>query len=121
MRVHRFVVAFTTATAVAAAVAAVLVASGSASPGLNNPVRITNTTCHLNYTSVSRHYTRIVFGVVNNGTVSHGFDISAKYKTHLIKPGQEATLVATFTHPGAYKYACVSAHSTVKKGVFTIR
>ena len=98
-----------------------VVASGSANPAFNNPVQITNTSCHLNYTSVSRKYTRIVFGVVNNGTVSHGFDISTKYKTGLIKPGQEATIVATFTRPGAYRYACVSAHSTVKKGVFTIR
>jgi hypothetical protein len=29
--------------------------------------------------------------------------------------------VADFGRAGAYRYACVSAHSTVKKGVFTIR
>jgi hypothetical protein len=120
MRVHRFVVAAVTACAVAAIAAGVLVSSGSANPAFNNPVRITNTSCHLNYTSVSRQYSRVVFGVANNGTVAHGFDLSTNYKTGLIKPGQEATIVANL-RPGAYRYACVSAHSTVKKGVFTIR
>lgn len=120
MRVHRFVVAAVTASAVAAIAAGVLVSPGSTNPAFNNPVRITNTSCHLNHTSVSGQYTRIVFGVTNNGTVSHGFDISTNYKTGLIKPGQEATIVATL-RPGSYRYACVSAHSTVKKGVFTIR
>jgi hypothetical protein len=120
MRVHRFVVAAVTAGAVAGIAASVLVSPGSANPAFNNPVRITNTSCHLDHISVSGSYTRIVFGVTNNGTVSHGFDISTNYKTGLIKPGQEATIIATF-RPGAYRYACVSAHSTVKRGVFTVR
>ena len=118
MRVHHLGVAVLVAT-----VAALLAASGFArtsAPGFNDPVKITNTTCHLNYTSTSTNATTIVFGVTNNGTVSHGFDISSKYKTGLIKPGQEKTLVTRLS-PGAYKYACVAAHSTVKKGVFTIR
>ncbi len=115
MRVHHFVVAI-----VAATVAALLVASGLAAPGFNVPVKITNKSCVVGYAVVSRQYTTIVFGVFNNGSVSHGFDISSRYKTGLIKPGQERTIVAHFG-PGAYRYACVAAHSTVKKGVFTIR
>jgi hypothetical protein len=118
MRVHHVGIALLAAT-----VAALLAASGfarSVAPGFNDPVTITNTTCHLNYTSTTTHATTIVFPVTNNGTVSHGFDITSKYKTGLIKPGQEKTLVAHLG-PGSYKYACVASHSTVKKGVFTIR
>ena len=118
MRAHRFVVAMAAVT-----VAALPAASGlarSSAPAFNDPVRITNTSCHFDHTSVSGQYTTIVFGVFNNGSVSHGLDISTKYKTGLIKPGQETTLVAHFG-PGSYRYACVAAHSTVKKGVFTIR
>jgi hypothetical protein len=117
MRVHTIGVALLAAT-----VAALLAASAfarSVAPGLNDPVKITNTTCHLNYTSTSTEATTIVFGISNTGTVAHGFDISSKYKSGLIKPGQEKTLKAHFT-PGSYRYACVAAHSTVKKGVFTI-
>jgi len=107
----------------AATVAALPAASGFARSelSLNVPVRITNTSCVLGYTSVSHRNTRIVFGIFNNGSVAHGFDISGKYKSGLIQPGQEQTLVADFGRPGAYRYACVAAHSTVKKGVFTIR
>jgi hypothetical protein len=118
MSTRHFVVA-----SVAAMVTVLPAASGFASstaPGFNDPVRITNTTCHLDHTSVSGQYSTIVFGVFNNGTVSHGFDISAKYKSGLVKPGQEKTLVVHF-RPGSYRYACVAAHSTVKKGIFTIR
>jgi len=51
------------------------------------------------------------------------FDITANPKFHspLIKAHQEGTLVADLGRPGAYRYACVAAHSTVKKGIFTIR
>lgn len=118
MRARHLVVA-----TVAAMVVVLPAASGlasSAAPAWNDPVRITNTACHLDYTSVSGQYSRIVFGIFNNGSVSHGFDISGRYKSGLIKPGQEQTLVAHFA-PGSYRYACVAAHSTVKKGVFTIR
>jgi hypothetical protein len=118
MRVHYF-----SAIVVALAVTAFPAAAGFARSVLsvNNPVRITNTSCDLGYTSVSHRNTRIVFGVFNLGTVAHGFDIAGPYKTGLIQPGQEQTLVVNFGHPGAWKYACVAAHSTVKRGVFTIR
>jgi hypothetical protein len=104
-------------------IAALLAAPAFTRPtlSLNNPVTITNTKCVLGYTSVSHRNKRIVFHIINNGTVSHGFDVSAKFKSGLVKPHQESTLVANFGRPGAYPYACVSAHSTVKKGVFTIR
>jgi hypothetical protein len=120
MRIHQFGVAMVAAM-VAATVAALLVAPGFAAPAWNVPVRITNTSCVLGYTSVSHQYTRIVFGIFNNGSVSHGFDISTRFKSGLVKPHQEKTLVANFGRPGSYRYACVSAHSTVKRGVFTIR
>jgi hypothetical protein len=105
------------------AVAALLAAPAFARPALsiNVSVTITNSKCVLGYTSVSHRNTRVVFHIINNGSVSHGFDISAKFKSGLVKAHQESTLVANFGRPGAYRYACVAAHSTVKKGVFTIR
>ena len=120
MRVRHFGVAVIALT-VAVAVTALPAGSEVAAPAWNVPVHITNTSCVLGYKSVSHQYTRIVFGVFNDGTVAHGFDISANYKTGLIKPHQERTLVANFGHAGAFRYACVAAHSTVKRGVFTIR
>ena len=120
MRVQHFGVALI-AVAVAVGVAALPAAPGVAAPAVNVPVHIKNTSCVLGYKSVAHQYTRVVFGVFNDGTVAHGFDISAKFKTGLIKPHQEKTLVANFGHAGAYRYACVAAHSTVKRGVFTIR
>ena len=117
MRTRHFVVA-----TVAAAVAALLVATGSAhvTASLNNPVRITDSTCELGYKQASHDYTRVVFGIYNLGTVAHGFDIGGPYKSTLIQPGQEETLVAILPRVGSYKWACVSAHSTVKRGVFVI-
>jgi hypothetical protein len=117
MRVH-FGVAL-----LVASIAALLAAPAFARPALslNVSVTMTNSSCVLGYTSVSHRNTRIVFHIINNGSVSHGFDISAKFKSGLVKPHQESTLVANFGRPGAYPYACVAAHSTVKKGVFTIR
>jgi hypothetical protein len=106
-----------------ASVVALLAAPAFARPtltlGMN--VTITNTTCVLGYTSVSHRNTRIVFHLINNGSIPHGFDISTQFKSGLIKPHQESTLVADFGRPGAYRYACVAPHSTVKRGVFVIR
>jgi hypothetical protein len=117
MRVH-FGVALLAVT-----VAALLAAPALARPALslNVPVTITNGKCVLGYTSVSHRNTRIVFHIINNGSVSHGFDITAKFHSGLVKAHQESTLVANLGRPGAYPYACVAAHSTVKKGIFTIR
>jgi type 1 fimbria pilin len=114
---------YATAAALVAAVAALLAAPAFARPALsvNVSVTMTNSSCVLGYNSVSHRNTRVVFHIINNGSVSHGFDISAKFKSGLVKPHQESTLVANFGRPGAYRYACVAAHSTVKRGVFTIR
>ena len=116
MRVRHFVVAM-----VAAAAVALPAASGFARTmdALNDPVRITDTSCVVGYKSVGSQYTRVVFGIFNDGTVAHGFDIGGPYKSVLVKPGQEVTLVTSF-RPGAWKYACVARHSTVARGVFTI-
>ena len=118
MRVHLFGVAMLAAT-----VAALLAAPAFARPTLSFPVNVTmtNSSCVLNYKSVSKPNTRIVFHIINNGSVSHGFDVSTRFKSGLVKAHQESTLVANFGRPGAYPYACVAAHATVKKGVFTIR
>jgi hypothetical protein len=109
------------AVAVAVAITALPATPGVAAPGLNVPVHITNKGCTVGYKSVSHQYTRIIFGVFNDGTVAHGFDISSKYKTGLIKAHQEKTLITTLAAKGSYAYACVAAHSTVKRGVFIIR
>ena len=117
MRVYAMV------AALAAAATSLLAAPAFARPALsvNVSVTITNSSCVLGYTSVSHRNTRVVFHIINNGSVSHGFDVSTRFKSGLVKAHQESTLVANFGRPGAYPYACVAAHSTVKKGVFTIR
>ena len=117
MGARHFVVAIA-----AAAVASLLVATGSAhvTSSLNNPVKITDSNCDLGYTHASHSYTKVVFGVFNLGTVAHGFDIAGPYRSGLIQPGQEKTIVAYLPRIGAYKWACVSTHSTVKRGVFVI-
>ena len=109
-------------TIVAAAAAVLFVPSGLAHQtlALNNPVRITNTGCTVGYPTVSSEFTTVVFGVYNLGTVAHRFYIGGPYWTHLIKPGQEETLI-TYFHPGGWKWACTSRHSTVGRGIFTIR
>jgi len=104
---------------VAAVFAVLLVGPGYANPGFNVPVRITDNTCTLDYSRVTGGYSTIVFGIFNNGTVAHGFDIGGPYLSGLIRPGQEKTIVAHF-RPGGYKWACVSRHNTVKRGVLTI-
>ena len=118
MRVHLFGVALLAAT-----VAALLAAPAFARPTLSFPVNVTmtNSTCILNYKSVSKQNTRIVFHIINNSNVSRGFDITTRFHSPLIHAHQEGTLVADFGRPGAYRYSCVAAHSTVKKGIFTIR
>jgi len=110
------------AAAAPAVAAALLVPSGLARPmdALNNTVRITDKGCNVAYPTVGSQYTTVVFGVFNDGSVVHGFDIGGPYRTLLIKPGQEETLI-TYFKPGAWKWACVSRHSTVRRGVFTIK
>ena len=74
MRVHHLGVAVLVAT-----VAALLAASGfarSSAPGFNNPVKITNTSCHLSYASASSKYTTYRVRHHEHLIVSHGFDIA---------------------------------------------
>ena len=116
MRVHL------TVAVLATAVAALLAAPAFARPALTHQVNVTvtNGSCVLGNKSVSHRNTTIVFSIINNGTVAHGFDIW-RVKSGLIKPHQQRTLKVNFGRPGSYPYACVAPHSTVKKGVFTIR
>jgi hypothetical protein len=107
----------------AAPVAALLAAPAFARPALSLevPVTMTDANCVLGYKSVSHRNTRIVFHIINNGNVSHGFDITARFHSGLVKAHQESTLVANLGRPGAYPFSCVAAHHLVKKGIFTIR
>ena len=105
--------------AVVAVVTVLGVSAGLANPGFNDPVTLKDKTCTVSYMKVSRDYSTIVFGITNTGTVPHGFDIGGRYISGLIQPGQQKTIVAHFG-PGGYRWACVSRHSTVKRGIFTI-
>jgi hypothetical protein len=86
----------------------------------NNPVVFHNGTCSLSYRTVSSASSEVVFGVFNEGTVSHRFFIGGPYATPWIKPGQQSTLVTNF-RPGSYKWACVSHQIVVRRGVFTMK
>ena len=111
------------AVVVAVAGVALLASTGSAHTtfSLNNPVRITDSTCDLGYKAASHKYTRFVFSVFNLGTRPHGFIIATPYyQTGLIQPGQESTVVAYLPRPGAYRWACISAHATLRRGIFRI-
>jgi hypothetical protein len=68
---------------------------------------------------VSSSSSEVVFGVFNQGTVSHRFFIGGPYATPWIKPGEESTLVTNFS-PGRYKWACVSRRIVMRRGVFTM-
>jgi hypothetical protein len=92
----------------------------NAKGALNNPVVFKNGTCSLSYSSVSGASSEVVFGVFNEGTVSHRFFIGGPYATPWIKPGQQSTLVTNFG-PGRYKWACVSHRIVMRRGVFTVK
>jgi hypothetical protein len=116
----RFLVASGAALAVALAVALSASLLGNAKGAWNDPVVFKNGTCSLSYSSVSSASSEVVFGVFNEGTVSHRFFIGGPYATPWIKPGEEATLVTTFL-PGSYKWACVSHRIVMRRGVFTMK
>src|SRR6476469_10521163 len=63
------------ALGLATALAALLAAPATARPALTHQVNVTVTDggCTLQYNSVSRRNTTILFHVINNGTVAHGF------------------------------------------------
>jgi hypothetical protein len=115
----RFLVASGAALVVASTVALGASFLGSAKGAWNNPVVFKNGTCSLTYSSVSSSSSEVVFGVFNQGTVSHRFFIGGPYATPWIKPGEESTLVTNFS-PGRYKWACVSRRIVMRRGVFTM-
>ena len=92
----------------------------SAGAAWNNPVVFSHGSCSLSYSSVSSTSSEVVFGVFNQGTVSHRFFIGGPYATPWIPPGQEATLI-TYFRPGSYKWACVSHRIVMRRGVFTMK
>ena len=81
MRIHA------TMAVLVVAVAALLAAPAFARPALsvNVSVTITNSSCVLGYKSVSHRNTRVVFHIINNGSVSHGFDISTRFVARELK------------------------------------
>jgi mono/diheme cytochrome c family protein len=64
----------------------------------------------------------VSFAVKNAGTLRHSFKIAGK-TTPVLAPGKSATLIVTFTKPGASAYVSTVAGDTRKglKGVFTIQ
>ena len=116
----RLLVASGVALVVASVVALGVSFLGSASGAWNNPVVFKNGSCSLSYSSVSSSSSEVVFGVFNEGTVSHRFFIGGPYATPWIKPGQQATLITNF-RPGSYKWACVSHRVVMRRGVFTMK
>ena len=115
----RFLVVCGAALVMASAVALGVSFLGSARGAWNNPVVFGDGTCSLSYRTVSNTSSEVVFGVFNEGTVSHRFFIGGPYATPWIKPGQEATLITNFS-PGSYKWACVSHRIVMRRGVFTM-
>jgi hypothetical protein len=116
----RFLVASGAALVVASAVALGASFLGSASGAWNNPVVFSHGSCSLGFSSVSATSSEVVFGVSNEGTISHRFFIGGPYATPWIKPGQQATLITNF-QPGSYKWACVSHRIVMRRGVFTMK
>jgi hypothetical protein len=111
--------------AVAAAVA--LAAPSFARTTLTHQVNVTvtNSSCKLQLSSVSRRNTTIVFHVVNDSKRPAGIVIyGLKSKFAAPKVGA-SDLEIRFRGAGHYKYACVAGNykhpSTLKRGVFTIR
>jgi hypothetical protein len=103
------------------AVTATAIMVTPAAPGApwNNPVKFSGGRCTVGFPVVS-HTTQIVFGVFNQGTVSHRFFIGGPYATLWVKPGEEQTLVTNF-RPGRYEWACVSHARVIGRGVLTVR
>jgi plastocyanin len=110
------------ALALASALAVLLTTPATARPALTHQVNVTVTNggCALQTTSVSRRNTTILFHVINNGSVAHGFTIWG-VRSGFIKPHQESQFLVNFRKPGRYTYTCSTQNGTFKKGMFTIR
>ena|SRR5438067_1469982 len=109
-----------TAALLALAVACVTAAAALARPAATYQVNVTirDTSCKLARTSVSKKNTKIVFHLINDGKVAHGFKVGGK-TSPMVKPASSADLVVNFGKSGMYPYTCTGG--AAKKGVFTIR
>ncbi|HZR96060.1 MAG TPA: hypothetical protein VFA56_10220 [Gaiellaceae bacterium] len=112
----------TVALAVAAALGALFAAPASGRQSLTHQVDVTVTdnSCVSRYQSVSRRNTTILFHVMNNGTVPHGFTIWG-VRSGFILPHQEGQFMIKFRGPGTYAYTCVTQKGVFRRGTFTIR
>jgi hypothetical protein len=110
------------ALGLATAIAVLLAAPATAHRALTHQVNVTVTNggCTLQNTSVSRRNTTILFHVINNGSVAHGFNIWG-VRSGFIKPHQEGQFMVNFRKPGHFAYTCVTQNGVFKKGMFTIR
>jgi hypothetical protein len=108
------------AVPLALAVACVLALPALARTTATYQVNVTerDSSCSLARTSVSRKNTKVVFHLINDGKVAHGFKVGGK-TSPLVKPAGSADLVVNFGKPGKYPYVCTGG--SPKKGVFTIR
>jgi hypothetical protein len=110
------------AFALATALAVLLAAPATARRALTHQVNVTVTDggCALQNTSVSRRNTKILFHVINNGSVAHGFNIWG-VRSGFIRPHQEGRFYVNFRKPGRFAYTCITQNGVLKKGTFTIR
>jgi plastocyanin len=83
-------------------------------------VTIKDGSCALALHSVSAANTRIIFHVVNNGKLHHGFTISGK-STPSLKSMAETSLIVNFGKSGRWQYTCTGHTNVHMKGWFTIR
>jgi Cupredoxin-like domain len=110
------------ALGLATALAVLLAAPASGRRALTHQVNVTVTNggCVLQYQSVSRRNTKILFHIINNGSIPHGFNIWG-VRSGFIKPHQEGQFMVNFGKPGHYPYTCITQNGVFKKGAFTIR
>jgi hypothetical protein len=110
------------ALGLATALAVLLAAPATARRTLTHQVNVTVTNggCALQYNSVSRRNTTILFHVINNGSVPHGFNIWG-VRSGFIKPHQEGRFMVNFRKPGSFAYTCITQNGVFKRGTFTIR
>jgi heme/copper-type cytochrome/quinol oxidase subunit 2 len=112
----------TIALAIGTALAALLAGTAKGRAALTHQVNVTVTNggCALQNTSVSPRNTTILFHVINNGTVPHGFTIWG-VRSGLIRPHQESRFLVNFRKPGRYPFTCSTQRAVFKRGTFTIR
>ena len=83
-------------------------------------VTIRDGSCSLAIHSVSAANTKIIFHIVNDGKLHHGFTISRK-STPSLKSKGETDLIVNFAKSGRWQYTCTGHTNAHMKGWFTIR